>query len=262
MRWFSLTKAYVVNALKRHVEYKVAFWTFIIVQLLGLASWLIFWKVLLDRVGTFGSFDLPMMVLLMGFLNFHMGVWFFVINIWSLPEKILDGSFSEYLTRPLHPLLHYLGRNLNLTNIFRIIIGLGLVFFALFYFDIQASPINLALAFLISFLAVPATLLPFITLCLSAFWIGKADFLRDLAGELFVYENYPLTEFPTAFRRIFTYIYPLAFSGAIPALIAIELSFFRGIEVLFVLSLIVAIQLTIFNIVWRKGLRRYESHGG
>lgn len=258
----NLFKAYIFTSLKKHTEYKFAFWTFIFGQILQVALWVVFWSVLLNNIGTFGSYTFSMMILLTGFVSFHNGIWFFFIHIWGLPRIILRGEFNTYLTRPVHPLIHFFGRNLNLNNFTQIILGIGLIVYSLVWLDIPFQVNTLVIAFIIAGLSFFATLLPFMTLCLSAFWIGKAEFLRDLYSELFVFENYPLTEFPRVFTIAFTYVIPLIFAGAIPVLVLTQLSLVQSLLMLGLLLLVVIGQLLLFLFIWKKGLMRYESYGG
>ncbi|MBN1845392.1 MAG: ABC-2 family transporter protein, partial [Sedimentisphaerales bacterium] len=104
--------------------------------------------------------------------------------------------------------------------------------------------------------------LPFATVCLTAFWIGRADFLRDLFIELFVFQNYPLSEFPNAFIAVFTFVVPLIFSATAPVLVLTRLSTAQSAGILGLLAGMIAGQLLLFRTIWRRGLKRYESYGG
>ena len=254
---------YVRLAVKRETEYKLSFYTFVLHQIMTVAIWLIFWKVLLGKIGDFGEWGFKDMVLLTGFLMINMGIWLTFSAIWRLPGEILRGDFNTYLIKPVHPFLHFMCRRLNLRSWPRIVIGVGTVIYGLTAYDFEYEPVQIVLAGVTSLLSFLTSFLPFAMVCLSAFWIGRADFLRDLFVELFVFQNYPLSEFPNVFIFVFTFVFPLIFSATIPVLILTRrLSLGASFGIVGVLVTLIIVQILLFRVVWQRGLRRYESFGG
>ena len=119
------------------------------------------------------------------------------------------------------------------------------------------------LAGILSLLSFLTSFLPFAMVCLSAFWIGRAEFLRDLFVELFVFQNYPLREFPNLFIFFFTFVFPLIFSATMPVMVLTRrLSLGESFGIVGLLLAIITVQILLFRVVWKRGLRRYESFGG
>ncbi len=231
--------------------------------MISISLWLIFWKVLISKIGDFGKWDYQLVVILTGFVAINAGLWLTFIYIWRVPGEILTGSLNAHLIKPIHPFLHMLCKWLNLRSFPRMLFGVIIIIYGMVSFDISYSIMSVILACLMSILSFLAVFLPLAMIGLTAFWIGRAEFLRDLFVELFVFQNYPLTEFPSAFIFVFTLIIPLIFSGTIPALILTEkITFGWSMLLLLLLVVIIVIQLVCFNKLWMKGLRRYESHGG
>ena len=254
--------SYVRLAIKHQSEYKSSFYIFLAHQVVAIAVWLTFWKVLLGRIGDFGSWDFPRMVLLTGFVAINGGLWLTFVAIWRLPREILTGQLNSHLIKPVHPFVHFLFRQLNLRSVPRLFIGVGLVTTALCYYDIGFTVRSLVLAGVMSGLSFLTTFLPFATICLAAFWIGRAEFLRDLFIELFVFQNYPLSEFPNAFILVFSLVIPLIFAATVPVLVLTTLNTAQSLGLLVGLILLISGQLALFRFLWRRGLRRYESFGG
>jgi len=253
---------YVRLATRRQAEYKVGFYVFLLNQLFSVSLWLIFWKILIDRIGDFGHWSYELVVVLTGFVSVNAGLWLTFIYIWRLPGEILSGSLNSHLIKPVHPFLHMLCKWLNLRSLPRFVMGVAIIGFAIVYFELPFTALSLILAGLTSMLSFLAVFLPLAIICLTAFWIGRAEFLRDLFVELFVFQNYPLTEFPNAFIFVFTFVIPLIFSGTVPVLVLTQYSTTDSILLLLLLVVIVAVQIGLFNLLWQKGLRRYESYGG
>lgn len=253
---------YVRLATRRQAEYKVGFYTFLLNQMISVSLWLIFWKVLINRIGDFGEWSFELVVLLTGFVAINAGMWLTFIYIWRLPGEILSGSLNSHLIKPVHPFLHMLCKWLNLRSLPRFIMGVAIIIYVLINYEVPYTAVSLLLAGLTSMFSFLAVFMPLAMICLSAFWIGRAEFLRDLFVELFVFQNYPLTEFPNAFIYVFTFVIPLIFSGTVPVLVLTKLSLTKSLLLLLLLVVLVAIQIYLFNLLWRKGLRRYESYGG
>jgi ABC-2 type transport system permease protein len=262
LKHLSLFPEYIRLATRRQAEYKVGFYVFLLNQLFSISLWLIFWKILIDRIGDFGDWTYELIVLLTGFVAVNAGMWLTFIYIWRLPGEILSGSLNSHLIKPVHPFLHMLCKWLNLRSFPRLIMGVAIITFAIIYFDLPFTIPTIIVAGLTSLLSFLAVFLPLAIICLSAFWIGRAEFLRDLFVELFVFQNYPLTEVPSAFIFVFTFVIPLIFSGTIPVLVLTKYSIPHSLRLLLLLLFIVTIQILLFNVLWRKGLRRYESFGG
>ncbi len=253
---------YLRLALKRESEYKASFYSFIFHQLIGVAVWLIFWKALLGKIGDFGRWNFPMMVLLTGFVNINSGFWMSFSAVWRLPREVLSGELNGYLIKPIHPFLHFIFRRVNLRSVPRVLLGLGVIITALNIYDLPCTFTSVLLAAILSLLSFLTTFMPFAMICLSVFWIGQAEFLRDLFVELFVFQNYPLSEFPRGFIAVFTFIIPLIFSATIPVLALTSLTNLQSLGLLGLLLIIIICQIKLFTFIWRKGLKRYESNGG
>jgi viologen exporter family transport system permease protein len=259
---FWLGPDYVRLAVKRETEYKLSFYTFVLHQIVTVAIWLVFWKVLLGKIGDFGQWGFKHMVLLTGFVTINMGIWLTFSAIWRLPREILSGEFNLYLIKPVHPFLHFMFRRLNLRSWPRVAIGVGTLIYGLATYDLGYEPVRIVLAGVTSLLSFLTSFLPFAMVCLSAFWIGRAEFLRDLFVELFVFQNYPLTEFPNVFIFVFTFVFPLIFSATVPVLVLTRWSLGASFGIVGLLVVIITVQILLFRVVWQRGLRRYESFGG
>ena len=259
----TLVPQYFRLARSREAEYKVGFYTFILNQVVSIAVWLVFWRILMDNFGPFGRWSYEHVVLLTGFVSINSGLWLTFIAIWRLPGEILTGALNSHLIKPVQPFVHVIFKNLNLRSFPRILMGAGIVVFGIVYFDLAFDSVSIVLASCMSMLSFLSVFIPLAMIGLSAFWIGRAEFLRDLFVELLIFQNYPLTEFPNPFILVFTFILPLIFSGTVPVLIlTLNFSVWQSLLILLLLLVIVVGQLLLFRAIWNRGLKRYESYGG
>ena len=258
---------YIRLALRREAEYKVGFYTFILNQLISISLWLLFWNVLMSKIGSFGKWNYEHVIVLTGFVAFNAGLWLTFLFIWRMPVEILTGALNAHLIKPVHPFLHLIFRRLNLRSFPRMLMGIAIVAYALFHYGLPHDFGSVTLATATSLLSFLAVFMPLAMIGLTAFWIGRAEFLRDLFVELFIFQNYPLTEFPRAFIMFFMFVIPLIFSGTMPVVILTKnfgqwSGYIQSLLIFAALLIIVTVQLLAFNWIWRAGLRRYESYGG
>lgn len=253
---------YISLALKRQVEYKFSFYTFIFNQVVSIVVWLVFWKVLFTKLGNLGIWDFNKMIMLTGFLNINTGLFAIFGYIWRLPQDIINGNLNSTIIRPVHPFAHMMLKQMNLKSMPRLAMGAAVVTYGIVTSPASISPLSITLSITVSLLSFITSLMPFATICLSAFWIGRADFIRDLFVELFLFERYPLSEFPKSIVVFFSLFVPLIFCATVPVLILSEWNELRSLLVLLAMIAIITLQMLVFIFTWRKGLRRYESYGG
>ncbi len=253
---------YISLAVKRQVEYKVSFYTFILHQMLTIVIWLIFWRVLIGKFGKLGVWDYNRMVMLIGFVSVNMGFFMLFGYIWKLPKDIISGNLNSHLIKPVHPFVHLMLKQMNLRSVPRVLMGGLVVGYAIWNNSDPIAVNKIVLASIMSLASFLTTFMPFAMLCLTAFWLGRAEFLRDLFIELFLFQQYPLSEFPRVMIIFFSLFVPLIFSATTPVLVLTQWPLERSLMVLAGMILITVIQILLFRYIWKKGLRRYESNGG
>jgi ABC-2 type transport system permease protein len=257
-----LFPAYLRLSVKKQTEYKVSFYVFIINSIIQFGIWILFWELVLRRLESIGEWGFPLLVVLTGFATIAQGLVFMFGGIWRLSTVIIKGELNLYLVRPLQPLMHYIMTNMNVRSLPRSVLGAVLVGIGVGIYQLPFSFGSILLAAAVSMLSFLAIFIPFVMVGILAFWLGRAEFIRDLFFELFIFQNYPLTVFPAGFLFFFTYIIPFVFSATMPALVLVRFSMGESLQVLGILAAVVIVQLFIIAIVWKRGLQRYESSGG
>ena len=180
----TLVPQYFRLARSREAEYKVGFYTFLLNQIISISVWLVFWRILMDNFGPFGSWSYKHVVLLTGFVAINGGLWLTFIAVWRLPVEILTGALNSHLIKPVQPFVHVVFKSLNLRSFPRILMGVAIIVYGIVHFDLPYDVISIVLAILTSMLSFLSVFIPLAMIGLSAFWIGRAEFLRDLFVEL------------------------------------------------------------------------------
>jgi ABC-2 type transport system permease protein len=189
------------------------------------------------------------------------------IVIHTFGYKIQDGSLSGELVRPIHPML----TNALVNNIaFKMLTIIGFIpVWTLLYFLFQPDYSSLTLTGIL--LAIPAMALGFFvsfllsaTITSLAFWTTRVYSIHEFYYALILLFSghfVPLTLMPDLIQRIAQYLpfqlfiyYPIQLMlGKLTTGQIIQGYVMGGIWLVFAI--------TVFNLVWRNGVRRYSAVG-
>jgi ABC-2 type transport system permease protein len=204
---------------------------------------------------------------------FLYGLWMTGNSLYSLlffhlsylDEYIVQGALDQFLSRPVSPFLQLLAAEVNVNGVADIIFGLTCLVLAItnlnLHFDVGQW------LFLGVMLVSGALIELGITLALSsvAFWTSRSQALVYAVNQVNwnMTQQYPLEMFGTGFRVLVTCFIPVAFINYYPArwLLAKTAPGDPWYFLSFLSPVVAAVLLAIAALVWRKGLRQYNSTG-
>jgi len=189
----------------------------------------------------------------------------FFFHIRTLEDYLVQGTFDQFLIRPVSAFILFLGREVQYIGIADL--GFGVVGIALAYS-------NLGLhwgwgKWLFFGLAVLSGSLIEMTLNLMvacvAFWTGRSRRANSLVMQMNVMiQRYPVDIYGTVFRVVVTSLIPVAFMNYYPALMLLDkldrqnpwwwLSYMSPVVALIMISCSASL--------WNLALRHYSSSGG
>lgn len=187
--------------------------------------------------------------------------------VWEMNQNIKDGTFSQKLIRPVHPLWTYSADNLGAMPL-RVLLCSPLVVLSAVVFDAFPLPTNAtsALVFVASLLG--AWLLNFFTMAIVgslAFFVESSVAVFDfyLAGFM-VFSGYlvPLELFPPAVHHL-AMVLPFRYLVSFP--VEVATGALTGDAMLRPLAIqwsYVAGAVTVALLLFRAGVRRYAAFGG
>ena len=222
--------------------------------------------VILSRFTDLAGWTVWQVVFLYGFWmtgNSLYSLLFFHLSF--IDDYIVEGVFDRFLMRPLSPFLQLLTVEVDLNGIADVVFGVSALGLAM-------SNLHMALnlgqwAFMLVMLACAALLELGITVALSsvAFWTNRAAALIYTANQLNwgMTQQYPLEMFGKAFRVFVTVFLPFAFINYYPArwLLGKVQPGDPGYVLSFLSPVAALVTLVIAAVVWRKGLKAYNSTG-
>lgn len=245
------------------LQYRADFWMSLVSVVLLNGANIVQISVISWRFHALGSWGIGDLLVLYGLFMVAWSIYsVFFRKISKMEEEIVSGEFDMYLLRPISPFLQLVGGDINYTGLCDTIMGAALIVSGLAMTDVRWG-LGYVLWFFIFILSGGA-----IVVCLRlliscvAFWTTKASALDSVFTQVYLLtQKYPITIFGRAFRVLMTGIVPVAFLNFYPA---VYLMGKRDAPTwLCMLSPVVAAGLAgAASLVWRQGLRRYNSSGG
>jgi ABC-2 type transport system permease protein len=189
----------------------------------------------------------------------------FLWHIRTLEDYLVQGTFDQFLMRPVSPFILFLGREVQYLGVADLLFGVAGA--SLAYRNLGLHWDGVKWVFFV--VAVLSGTLIEMTIALmiacAAFWTGRSRRASGLVMQLNVMvQHYPVDIFGYTFRVIVTGLIPVAFMNYYPALMLLDkLDPQSPWWWLGYMSPVVAVMLVgITTGVWRLALRRYASAGG
>ena len=254
-------RIFVIQELKRMMEYKGDFIVGIIGFLLGQFFNLLFIWIIFSQIPNLVGWTLEQIVFIYGFSLIPKGLDHLLFdNLWGIGHFIVrKGDFDKYLTRPINPLFHVMVEKLQIDALGELIMGIALICIVLPSLVIEWSFIKIVMILIV---------IPFATLIYTgikiataaiAFWTKRSGNITYMFYMVNDFSKYPINIYNTFVKTIITYIIPFAFTAFYPAYYILT-----GENPLFNIGVTVLIAIVIMSIgifIWNRGIKAYESAG-
>ncbi len=181
-------------------------------------------------------------------------------NMLRLMQDVRSGGLDHALTKPADAQLLVSVRQFSLWSLADVLVGLGLLVYALVRLGRDASladGLAAGLGFAVT-LTLGGVLIydMWLVLAASAFWFVRMDQVAELVQGLFAAGRFPISVYPRWLRGVLTFLVPLAFAVTVPAQALIG----RLSPLLLLGAVAFAMGFTLLaRLVWRAGLRRYSG---
>ncbi len=241
----------------REAVYRTNFLTSVITDIIWIAVEFTLFRVIYANVPALAGWSQPQVFFFLGtfFASDALFTIFFQRNFWAFGDLINKGELDILLTKPVNPLFLALTRWISLTAIFNFALGLAIM---VHYAGPAEFPggwhwLQVVLWLLIGVAA--ATVLRFI-FSIWVFWTDRGWALSRLYYQFFQIATKPDPWYPPVIRYTILTLLPFAFIGSVPARALLKgLQPWEYAGVAFVLFAFWAVDL----LLWRRGLRRYQS---
>lgn len=221
----------------------------------------------MQKVGGIQGWTLPEVALLYGIAEVAFGCMDMVFAGFDPPvfgQQVRRGTFDQLLLRPINITIQVMGLELTLRRMGKIIIGLGILIFALQANEIAWTPekvVYLPIVIFSVFLFFGAL---FIFGATTTFWVIDAiEAMNILTYGSNQTISYPMSIYPEWLRRFFTFIVPAIFLTYYPALYFLDRPELADAPALapFLAPVVGVGFLFVALRFWRFGIQHYQSTG-
>lgn len=188
----------------------------------------------------------------------------FFVQGWFMGFYVIEGEFDRFLTRPMSVLYQFFFTNINVFGLTDLIPGILVFLYGCAKTDF---PFTFSNAVGILVMLTGAVLIRggiYILLGSTSFWTKSANDFGQFTQEIFDKTTmYPLSMYPESLQLILTFLIPIGWVSFYPAseLMGIESTFSTGgLGVWITLGVGIAAMM-IAGLVFRAGLKQYESAG-
>ncbi len=253
--------------IRSQLQYPVSFWIDVFGTGLALAGFFASLALILQRFGNLGGWQIGEIAFLFGVLEISFGVMdmiFAGFDPATFGRRVRRGTFDQLLLRPVNITLQVLGDDFILRRLGRITQGVVIFAIALNLTDIQWT--------LGKVLYLPLVVLGIVTFFGGLFIIGSTITFWTVESievmNVFTYGSselisYPMHIYPDWLRSFFTFILPAALLNYYPALYFLDKPDPLGMPIFlrFLSPLAGLLILSVSLLVWRFGIRHYQSTG-
>jgi ABC-2 type transport system permease protein len=253
--------SYVAQFLKRRFIYALDFWAGLAANLTLHAVNLLLINVIFSRVSTLKGWSFHELLFIYGMFLMSFGIFhaFFSGVYWIGGKFVIEGQLDRVLLRPLDPLFQIICERVNIEDIGEFVVGAVIAAYAGWHLGLQFTILHWVALPIWIFSGVLIYLGVYTSLASASFWILDRIGLIPPVYNMMDFSRYPVTIYNRWLRVILCWIIPFAFVGFFPS------TWFLGrrdFMLHFLVTPIVGLVcLLIGFILFRLGLRRYESAG-
>lgn len=257
-RYFSVLLTFYKAAILTDLEYRANFLINMVLSLINIG-----WQI--GGIGIFflhtdsiGDWSFPEVLLVVGLYIAFLGFIEMILypNVQEIVRHIRLGTMDFILTKPIDSQFHASLRKISIWKGIDLLIGVGVVSYALTLQPDSPSAGSILLFGLLCICAVIILYSLMMLLITSAFWFVQLENVMELLLIFFDAARFPVTIFPAWLRILLTFVVPIAFVTTFPAAVLLN----RLDTNFALLSIgIAALMLALSVGFWRFALRHYSS---
>ncbi len=258
MRYLKLLGIFYKAAILTDLEYRANFVTNVLLSLVRSASTIAAMSIFFLHTDHLGDWSFHEALIVLGLFQLFVGIvdTFITPNVADFTEHIRTGTMDFILTKPLNSQFHASLRRINIWRFVDVLIGLGLILYALAHVS-QAPSLDKVLMFVVLALCAAIMLYSLVMLLItSAFWFVQLENVMELIFTFYEAGRFPVSIFPAWMRAVLTFVVPIAFITTVPA--AVLLGRLNFEFVLYSIG-IAALLFVASAAFWRFAVRHYSS---
>ncbi len=258
MRYLRVLGIFYKAAILTDLEYRANFVTNVLMSIVTALATIFTMGVFFQHTDSLGGWTYNEALIVLGLFQFFLGMvdTFISPNVRDFTEHLRLGTMDFILTKPLNSQFHASLRRINIWRSADMLIGAGIIVYALHRLNVTLTPDRLAMFG--ALLACAAIILYALIMLLitSAFWFVQLENVMELMFTFYEAGRFPVNVFPNAVRLILTFVVPIAFITTVPA--AVVLGRLNAEFVLFAL-IVTTVLFAACVAFWRFAVKHYSS---
>ena len=258
MRYLRLIQAYLRAGIAGELAYRANFVWQLFQSLLSLGVALAGLSIIFSYTDSLGGWNKDEVLALVGVFFAVGGLIGFIIQpgMEQFISSVRDGTLDFLLAKPEDAQLVASVQSVDIWKLLDIIMGLGVLSFALVSLGAQVG-IRPAVVFILMLGAGAVIIYSFwLILATLAFWLVRVENILVIFQSLYEAGRWPLSLYPGWLRYGLTFVVPVAFAVTVPAEALTGRLSWGNLLTAFTLAIVF---LVISRFFWRRGLRRYSG---
>lgn len=179
---------------------------------------------------------------------------FLAPNFWNFSLEIRTGNLDFRLLRPLGSLFDVFTAIQRPTSIMMLPIHIGLLIF--YGLQVPLSPVSWALLPALLLISFALVALIEMAIVMTVFWTKSGEGINFIRMQSQQFQRWPDFMFPERIRQVFSSVIPILLANSFPVQFALNNKEWPKIAITLVA---VVFFWWIVRLMWREGLKRYES---
>lgn len=248
--------------IKRLWEYKINLVFDLLLRFVDTAVFFTFWAVILGSTSNFQDWTFQGFLLIFAFESFFISLLLSFSFACLFVFKIIhNAELDSFLSKPASTWVLAASKNIGFSYS-GIIIGVIALIVAGMQ-GVQFSILTLAIIFVMISLGAAIASLFALSIASLSFWFGRTESFENIFESFWSFSGKPTNIFPIPLQALIAFTFPFIFTQTIPAMAVLEKTSLQELLSALGLEIIIAvIWFFAFSILWKKGLKRYESGGG
>lgn len=251
---------YYIFNLKIFVSHRFDFTMDVVNLALNQCVSLLFLFIISNNLPSLVGWSMEELLLMYGFFLFNKGIADLVTSgLYNIEKVVQKGTLDSYLIKPMPILQQIISSKIDFLQIINLSIGVVLVLYTSKNINILFTLQKLIVLFIYMMASIVVTFSLRLATMSIVFWTQTSFPVAISVDNLCEFAKYPLNIYDNFLERILTVIFPYAFFAYFPTLVLLGKGEFvsQFIWVLLVVPTILMVAL----LIWRNGLKRYESSG-
>jgi ABC-type uncharacterized transport system permease subunit len=245
------------------MEYRIHMYFDIIGRLFEFGFFFIMWQSILGANGKIPGWDMQSLIVLYSFENIFLSLLFTFmwgsLNSW---KNIHEGRIDKHLCRPTDVWFMVVGERMGM-SFGGYLFGIGGLIMSQLLFGVNLLQPAFLFGLILLGVAIIISTLFALILASTSFWLGRIEFIESFFEAGMEFDQFPQTIFPWQLQTILVFALPFLFAHTLPAMGVLGKITLQEMGGWIVIGIgIIALNWTIFTIIWNKGVKRYEAHGG